>query len=608
MAKIEIFARPVKNFEIMGKYAPQHLYIVHTKDNGEQIAYRGGPEKGNYHKDIKGNEFRDNLKVSKMAYVWGHPDYPIEGTSHPKRLSIEGNDQLINPYIEKMESGPMKWINDGNFDYKVLIGQNSNSAVRKLIEGVGLEFGLPKYEDGRLLKIWKEVIAPEWGAKIEHTWIDKTGVGEKAWEFYDKLKEKLDELNKKYSEKVAQVKKDIAEKMGIEMKELDEKLEEALKLSEAASLASKLSAGSGDNNKLFPKTSICMPFTDTYKSDIKDSFNNIKKSLLKTINDLLIEKKDKQEGLEKELSEKLDKLQKELDENIEKEREDTEDKLKAENEKYLKELNENIANIKDKYKEKMVDLSKITKDEREQIKNALKYDLDDIYDKYKKKILNYEDLLSKFENAVYKDIERTKEYYASKDDVNKIYSSIQDEERSELENKINDICSKYTDNTAENSANLYTLFYNLCISHKNLMQADSNLQLTKFHVFSIVNEEMINQSIHKNKELYKNELSEFIKSFKVSNPNVNITEKMKEFIKALEEKSKEISKHLNVSLKDKLLQENKPSFVSAAEKVKDAREASKDVYNKNLVDLYKKEEEKYLAITSSFNKNKILQS
>ena len=291
MAKIEIFARPVKNFEIMGKYAPQHLYIVHTKDNGEQIAYRGGPEKGNYHKDIKGNEFRDNLKVSKMAYVRGHPDYPIEGTSHPKRLSIEGNDQLINPYIEKMESGPMKWINDGNFDYKVLIGQNSNSAVRKLIEGVGLEFGLPKYEDGRLLKIWKEVIAPEWGAKIEHTWIDKTGVGEKAWEFYDKLKEKLDELNKKYSEKVAQVKKDIAEKMGIEMKELDEKLEEALKLSEAASLASKLSAGSGDNNKLFPKTSICMPFTDTYKSDIKDSFNNIKKSLLKTINDLLIEKK-----------------------------------------------------------------------------------------------------------------------------------------------------------------------------------------------------------------------------------------------------------------------------------------------------------------------------
>ncbi|WP_272906013.1 hypothetical protein [Candidatus Bandiella numerosa] len=37
MAKIEILGRPVKGFDRMGKYAPQHLYILHTKDNGEQM-------------------------------------------------------------------------------------------------------------------------------------------------------------------------------------------------------------------------------------------------------------------------------------------------------------------------------------------------------------------------------------------------------------------------------------------------------------------------------------------------------------------------------------------------------------------------------------------
>jgi hypothetical protein len=46
MATIKIAAKPISNFENIGEYAPQHLYIVHTKDNGEQIAYRGGPAKG----------------------------------------------------------------------------------------------------------------------------------------------------------------------------------------------------------------------------------------------------------------------------------------------------------------------------------------------------------------------------------------------------------------------------------------------------------------------------------------------------------------------------------------------------------------------------------
>ena len=103
MATIEIFARPIERFEFLGEYAPQHLYIVHTKDNGEQIAYRGGPEKGNYHKDIKGEPLRDNLKVSKVDYDFNHPDYPEKGESHLKRLVTQGNDGTINSYIEKIK-------------------------------------------------------------------------------------------------------------------------------------------------------------------------------------------------------------------------------------------------------------------------------------------------------------------------------------------------------------------------------------------------------------------------------------------------------------------------------------------------------------------------
>jgi hypothetical protein len=68
MAKIEILGRPVSGFEIMKKYAAHHLYIVHTKDSGDQIAYRGGAEKGSYTREKKGNALRDALKVTKSSY------------------------------------------------------------------------------------------------------------------------------------------------------------------------------------------------------------------------------------------------------------------------------------------------------------------------------------------------------------------------------------------------------------------------------------------------------------------------------------------------------------------------------------------------------------
>jgi hypothetical protein len=106
---------------------------------------------------------------------------------------------------------------------------------------------------------------------------------------------------------------------------------------------------------------------------------------------------------------------------------------------------------------------------------------------------------------------------------------------------------------------------------------------------------MIDVGIRRNEELYKNELSGFMKSFKVLDPNVNITEKMKEFIITLGEKSKEISKHIGTSVKDELLKENRSAFVSASNKIKEAKEASKIAFNTSLLNLYKSEEEKYLA-------------
>ena len=317
---------------------------------------------------------------------------------------------------------------------------------------------------------------------------------------------------------------------------------------------------------------------------------------------MLIEKKEREKELDKELGEKLDRLQKELEKNIEKERADTEEKLKAKHEIYSRELNKNIANIKDKYKAKMVDSSKNEtkirkeqKEQKEQINNAFKADLDDIYNKYEKKLLNYEDLLDKFENAVYKDIERDKEFFASRGDINKMYYSVQEEEKQELENKINDLCNKYAEKSPESADNINSLLYNLCISDKGLLQADSDSHLTRTSVFSIVNKGMIDEGIRRNEELYKNELSEFMKSFKVLDPNLNITEKMKGFIITLAEKSKGISKHIGTSVKDELLKENRSAFVSASNKIKEAKEASKIAFNTSLLNLYKSEEEKYLA-------------
>ena len=84
------------------------------------------------------------------------------------------------------------------------------------------------------------------------------------------------------------------------------------------------------------------------------------------------------------------------------------------------------------------------------------------------------------------------------------------------------ICNKYAEKSPESADNINSLLYNLCISDKGLLQADSDSHLTRTSVFSIVNKGMIDEGIRRNEELYKNELSGFMKSFKVLDPNLNI--------------------------------------------------------------------------------------
>ena len=103
----------------------------------------------------------------------------------------------------------------------------------------------------------------------------------------------------------------------------------------------------------------------------------------------------------------------------------------------------------------------------------------------------------------------------------------------------------------------------------------------------------MNFSSRKNKErLFFHNISNISQ---ISIEDLNITEKMKGFIITLGEKSKEISKHIGTSVKDELLKENRSAFVSASNKIKEAKEASKIVFDTSLLNLYKSEEEKYLA-------------
>jgi hypothetical protein len=193
MAKIEIKSKPIQKTEFLGNLAPQHLYIVNIRDNGEDIAYRGGPEGGDNMKNL----LFDDLKVTRLLYNKNHPDFD-EKNNHPSKLLVIGSDSELAPIIEKINNA-MDIINSNSHDYKVAIPgvtwgswQNSNTIARYLIEAAGIKFELPKHPNGM------SVLAPGWDEQITHSLFDKTGAGQFWGELYENI-------NIKVAEKARQV-------------------------------------------------------------------------------------------------------------------------------------------------------------------------------------------------------------------------------------------------------------------------------------------------------------------------------------------------------------------------------------------------------------------
>jgi hypothetical protein len=171
-ARIEIVARPIVGFEKLGKFAPHHLYILHTRSNYEQIVIRGGPEGGDRIK----NWINDNVKVTKEVYNDKHPDWEQAGVIHYKHLLDHGSDIDIDAYVNNVNfQKTFDFINKGNFDYKIAgitygSWQNSNAIAKIMTEAMGLKFNLPIYQNskGKNVKVW----APGFDDNLQHTFVD----------------------------------------------------------------------------------------------------------------------------------------------------------------------------------------------------------------------------------------------------------------------------------------------------------------------------------------------------------------------------------------------------------------------------------------------------
>jgi hypothetical protein len=198
MAKIEIGAKPMKNTEGFGKYVPTELYILYTQDNGEEVIYSGRSKNIDNLQDW----FHNGMKIIKSTYSEKHSyskDLDIE-EKHIRTTLIQGDDLRLDEHL-KMIDKTMEWINAGKYDYKLpTIGkwQNSNTAVRYLVESTGLEFRLPEYEDGT------EVIAPGWNGDVDDPLVDlliKRG-SDKVSKFWSDFKEEVNDMesSKYYSQ------------------------------------------------------------------------------------------------------------------------------------------------------------------------------------------------------------------------------------------------------------------------------------------------------------------------------------------------------------------------------------------------------------------------
>ena len=224
MAKIELKSKPIKRLDKLGEYAPQHLYIVYTKDNGEQIEYRGGTKGG----DNVHNWALDNLKIFKMPYDRKHPDADKSNT-HISELLIESTEEIAEIFIERMDK-TMRWINEGNYDYKLpTAGRwlNSNTAARYLVEEAGFKFKLPKYASG------KEVLAPGWDGKMDKTLLDKLM---EEGGYQDEFVGLINEINSQEKPKITE-------------EDVSDRLEELNKAgAEAIEIADSVLAADGANN------------------------------------------------------------------------------------------------------------------------------------------------------------------------------------------------------------------------------------------------------------------------------------------------------------------------------------------------------------------------
>ena len=202
MAKIELKSKAIQGLDKLGGYAPQHLYIVYTKDNGEQIGYRGDAEGG----DGIHNWVLDDIKIFKMPYDDNHPDFDKSKT-HISEILIESTEEVADIFIRRMDE-TMRWINEGKYDYKLpTVGKwlNSNTAAKYLVEEAGFKFKLPKYGSG------KEVLAPGWDGKMEKTLLDRLM---EEGDYRDEFTGLIDSINKKVvisKEKVKNTFKDLEE-------------------------------------------------------------------------------------------------------------------------------------------------------------------------------------------------------------------------------------------------------------------------------------------------------------------------------------------------------------------------------------------------------------
>ena len=140
-AKIEIGSREIwkigdKGSEILTGY---HAYILLTVSDGTEYILRGGPKNQKMLTDdlaIVGAEslleYTENNR--DIHHDWDDPD---DGSPHYRKELISGTDEEMLSHFKDMQTEG-KRITDEEYDYEIL-DQNSNAAVKSMVEAAGFE-------------------------------------------------------------------------------------------------------------------------------------------------------------------------------------------------------------------------------------------------------------------------------------------------------------------------------------------------------------------------------------------------------------------------------------------------------------------------------------